>query len=301
MNFTKMHGAGNDYVFVDGTSISADWPELARRVSDRHFGVGSDGLIVAARSDVADIKMRMWNSDGSESEMCGNGLRCFIKFVLDHKILRGQHKVVSVETGAGILSATPHLDKGSVTTASVQMGVPEVNVMQIPADPANAGYNDVTYLQSDVLSLLNSSPENILFDAAIKLPDRNFIVTAVSMGNPHAVAFIDDPVEGIDLDKYGPMMENHPAFPHRVNFHIANIQNSGRIVTRTWERGAGQTLACGTGACAMLVAGRLHGFLDETVVVKMPGGELTVSWTGIGSVTMEGPVEEVFNGVLQAS
>ena len=301
MNFTKMHGAGNDYVFVNGFTESGNWPEISRQISDRHFGVGSDGLILATDSDVADIRMRMWNSDGSESEMCGNGLRCFVKFVLDHKILDGNPSLIRIETGAGILETKPIWNNGLVTTAIVDMGPPELRIQQIPVAIENASPSELSNLNTTIGESFNIDAGNILFDSTIDLPGRSFVVTGVSMGNPHAVAFIDDDVADVDLEYYGPLMENHPVFPNRVNFHIANIIDSTRIVTRTWERGAGQTLACGTGACAMLVSGRLHGLLDEKVTIEVPGGELFATWTGDGSVKLEGPVQKVFEGLWEGN
>ena len=301
MNFTKMHGAGNDYVFVNGFAESGNWPEISRQISDRHFGVGSDGLILATDSDIADIRMRMWNSDGSESEMCGNGLRCFVKFVLDHKILDGNPSLIRIETGAGILETKPIWNNGLVTTAIVDMGPPELRIQQIPVAIENASPSELSNLNTTIGESFNIDAGNILFDSTIDLPGRSFVVTGVSMGNPHAVAFIDDDVADVDLEYYGPLMENHPVFPNRVNFHIANIIDSTRIVTRTWERGAGQTLACGTGACAMLVSGRLHGLLDEKVTIEVPGGELLATWTGDGSVKLEGPVQKVFEGLWEGN
>jgi diaminopimelate epimerase len=296
MQFTKLHGAGNDYILVDGLSQEADWPKVSEAVSDRHFGIGSDGLIVVAPSDQGDVRMRMFNPDGSESEMCGNGIRCFTKFVLERDLVPGHQDGITIETGAGVLSVTPQWENGRVVRATVDMGAPVLRAPDVPVAPSNAGLSDQSAMDAVLLEGLGVAPSDMLFDAPITIDGTTFTVTGVSMGNPHAVAFIDQPVADVDLERLGSLMEHHTAFPRRVNFHIVNVKGRNRITTRTWERGAGQTLACGTGACAMVVSGRLHGQLDDTVTVEVPGGELIITWPGHGSVIMEGPVQEVFSG-----
>ena len=300
MRFSKMHGAGNDYVFIDGRGIEEpDWPSVAARVSDRHFGVGSDGLIVAVPSAVADIRMRMWNADGSESEMCGNGIRCFAKFVLERGAAPSASGALRVETGAGVLTVEPSWDdRGRVVYAKVDMGEPTLRAADVPADSARLGPSDYTRLDRALLAALGVDAEETLFDAAVTGAGERFDITAVATGNPHAVAFIDAPVAQVALDRVGPAVEHHPAFPNRVNFHVANLKGRGRIAMRPWERGAGLTLACATGAAATVVAARLHGFVDDRVTVELPGGEVAVTWRGRGPMLMEGPVQEVFTGEL---
>ncbi|MBM3940058.1 MAG: diaminopimelate epimerase [SAR202 cluster bacterium] len=300
MPFSKLHGAGNDYVLVNGLREEYDWPALSTKVSDRHFGVGSDGLIVVTPSEKADVRMRMFNPDGSESEMCGNGIRCFTKFVLERDLARAGEAGLKVETGAGILTIVPCYENGVITRAKVDMGAPILRAPYVPADQSKAGPSDHARLNKSLVRGLGISPDELIFDAPITVDGTRFVVTAVSMGNPHAVAFLDTPVKDVDLERLGPPMEHHPAFPRRVNFHVANLVDKRRMVTRTWERGAGQTLACGTGACAMVVAARLHGMVESDVTVEVPGGELQITWPGGGPIYMEGPVVEVFTGEVAA-
>ncbi len=300
MRFSKMHGAGNDYVFIDGRGVEErDWASLAARVSDRHFGVGSDGLIVAVASDVADVRMRMWNADGSESEMCGNGIRCFAKFVLERDAAPAASGALRVETGAGVLTVEPGWDDaGRVAYAKVDMGEPTLRASDVPVNAAQLGASDYARLDRALLDALGLRAEETVFDAAVTGAGEQFEVTAVATGNPHAVAFIEAPVAEVALDRIGPAIEHHPAFPNRVNFHVANLKGRGRIAMRPWERGAGLTLACATGAAATVVAARLHGFVDDLVAVELPGGEVRVTWEGRGSMLMEGAVQEVFTGEL---
>ncbi|MCH8974339.1 MAG: diaminopimelate epimerase [Chloroflexi bacterium] len=307
MQFTKLQGAGNDYIFVDGLSQQRDWSELSRRVSDRHFGIGSDGLIVAARSERADIRMRMWNADGSESEMCGNGIRCFAKFVLERGLVAAPDGALSVETGAGLIAVTPSWEGGRITGALVDMGAPVLRAADVPADPGAFGPSDYAKLDGGIIEALGLAPDDLVFDAPLTLtlsPEGRgegtngtaLVGSAVSMGNPHFVALLDGPVAGVALERSGPLVEHHAAFPNRVNFTVANVESRGRIVSRTWERGSGETMACGTGVCATVVAARLHGLVDDLVSVRVPGGELTITWPGHGPVIMEGDAVEVFSG-----
>ena len=296
MQFTKLQGAGNDYIFVDGLSQQRDWSELSRRVSDRHFGIGSDGLIVAARSKSADIRMRMWNADGSESEMCGNGIRCFAKFVLERGLVAAPDGALSVETGAGLISVTPSWEGGRITGALVDMGAPVLRAADVPADPGAFGPSDYAKLDGGIMEALGLAPDDIVFDAALAADGTALVGSAVSMGNPHFVALLDEPVASVALERLGPLVEHYAAFPNRVNFTVANVESRGRIVSRTWERGSGETMACGTGVCATVVAARLHGLVDDLVSVRVPGGELTITWPGHGPVIMEGDAVEVFSG-----
>jgi len=274
MKFTKMHGLGNDYVYVETFSQSepADPPALARAVSDRHFGVGSDGLILIMPSDRADARMRMFNADGSEGEMCGNGVRCVAKYIHDHGLARKDR--VTVETGRGVLTLDLTVADGEARLVRVDMGVPILRAAEIP-------------------TLLPGDPP---IDAPMEVDGRTFAVTAVSMGNPHAVVFVDD-VVNFPLERLGPLFETHPSFPRRVNAHFVQILSRGEVRMRTWERGSGVTLACGTGACAVCVAGVLTGRTDRRVLAHLPGGALDLEWPEpAASVFMTGPATEVFSG-----
>ena len=275
MQFTKMHGAGNDYIYIDARSLERDWPALAVDMSDRHRGVGSDGIILLMPSDSAHLRMQMFNADGSEGEMCGNGIRCFVRYALDRGIVPGDTSPVSVETAAGIMQVTPIWRDHEMTRARVDMGEPRLRAEDIPADAPGL---------------------EVLIDYPLRVNGHDLKITCVSMGNPHAVAFLDEPVDEVRLWELGPLVENHPMFPQRVNFEIANVIDSSRLKARVWERGSGLTMACGTGACAIAVAARLHSYVGDEVIVALPGGELTVTWPGQGEVVMEGPVEEVFDG-----
>jgi len=274
MKFTKMHGLGNDYVYVETFSQPepADPPALARAVSDRHFGVGSDGLILIMPSDRADARMRMFNADGSEGEMCGNGVRCVAKYIHDHGLARKDR--VTVETGRGVLTLDLTVADGEARLVRVDMGAPILRAAEIP-------------------TLLPGDPP---IDAPMEVDGRTFAVTAVSMGNPHAVVFVDD-VVNFPLERLGPLFETHPSFPRRVNAHFVQILSRGEVRMRTWERGSGVTLACGTGACAVCVAGVLTGRTDRRVLAHLPGGALDLEWPEpAASVFMTGPATEVFSG-----
>jgi diaminopimelate epimerase len=281
MKFVKFHGAGNDYIYMDVREPGADghdrdWPEVARRVSDRHFGIGSDGLILLRSSEIADARMQMFNADGSEGLMCGNGIRCLVRFGLDVKALTYCNDAFDIETASGVLNVRPLWSDGQMARASVSMGSPRLTAPEIPVDIAGG--------QGEVL------------DQPLTVAGHELLLSCVSMGNPHAVVFLQDCVEGFPLTEVGPQVERNPMFPEGVNFEIVNVVDRGRIRVRVWERGSGITLACGTGACAAVVASRLHGLVDDEVSVELPGGELTVIWPGQGNVTLEGPVSRVFEG-----
>ena len=296
MHFTKLQGAGNDYIFVDGLREQRDWPEIARRVSDRHFGVGADGLIVVAPSERAPVRMRMYNLDGSEGEMCGNGIRCFAKFVLERGMVPANGGTLDVETGAGVLNIAPHWNGGRVTGARVDMGEPILRASDVPVDASKMGPSDSAALDVALVESLGLRPDELAFDAPVTVSGVTFTLTAVSMGNPHVTAFIDEPVNDVELDRLGPRMEHHEAYPRRINFHLVNYVARDHLVSRTWERGSGLTLACGTGVSSIVVAARLHGLVDDEVRVEVPGGELTITWPGHGPVFMDGDAVEVFSG-----
>ena len=277
MKFTKMEGAGNDYVYIDARAQVQDWPELSRRMSDRHFGVGSDGLILIANSDVADLKMVMFNADGSQGEMCGNGIRCFAKYAIEREIATPSTDGLSVETLAGIRTVRPTYDGERITGAQVAMGAPILEPADVP------------------VSLEQEMPPPVL-GYSFEMDGYYLPLNFVSMGNPHAVTFMEQPVADFPLHTVGPRVEHHRIFPRRVNFEIVNIDGPGKLTARVWERGSGETLACGTGACAIAVAARLSGHCGDEVDITLPGGTLRIHWDGSGEVTMEGPATEVFSG-----
>ncbi|MCS7002908.1 MAG: diaminopimelate epimerase [Dehalococcoidia bacterium] len=276
MRFAKMHGIGNDFALVDARAVAADWPSLAQRMCDRHYGVGADGLILLQESDHADATMRMFNPDGSEAEMCGNGIRCLARFAIEIGAVPADRDTLSVQTGAGTLAVTLHREAGRVRSVTVDMGAPRLHPADIPVDTALASGDRV-------------------MDYPLRVGDHTIRVTAVSMGNPHAVAFVDS-VADYPLAAIGPQVERHPFFPRRVNFEIAHVRDRRHVDARVWERGAGLTLACGTGACATMVAAFLHGLVDDEVEVQLPGGPLTIRWPGNGAVLMRGGADLVFWG-----
>ncbi len=289
MNFTKMHGIGNDYVYVNCFEEKVANPaQLAIMVSDRHFGIGSDGLILVCPSDIADVKMRMFNADGSESQMCGNGIRCIAKFTYDRKLAKGAgvfdvpgkssfEKSLRVETGRGVLTLGLVVnDNDKVEKVCVNMGQPILKPEDIPVR-----------LRGDKI-----------VDEKVEIQGQKLKITCVSMGNPHAVFFCDD-VAGIDLEQVGPVIENYPLFPQRINVHFVKVESKKEITMRTWERGSGITLACGTGACACAVAASLTGRCGREILAHLPGGDLELFWCSQDNcVYMTGPATEVFNGVL---
>ena len=283
MKFTKMHGAGNDYLYIDARDhddFSTDWSQLSRSMSDRHFGVGSDGIILIEDSGIADLKMRMFNADGSESEMCGNGIRCFAKYAIDRGLATPGADGIEVETLAGIRTVVPIYDGDRITGARVAMGEPLLEPGDVPVilDPAS-GY-----------------PKGPVTGYSLAVDSLELSLSFVSMGNPHAITFIDQPVGEFPLHTIGPMVEHHSIFPNRVNFETVNITGPGAMTARVWERGSGETMACGTGACAIAVAARLLGIADGRVDITLPGGTLSIDWDGEGEVYLEGPAEEIFSG-----
>ncbi|MDB5326567.1 MAG: Diaminopimelate epimerase [Phycisphaerales bacterium] len=279
-----MHGIGNDYVYVNGFAETvADPATVAQKVSDRHFGIGSDGLILILPTPEADVRMRMFNADGSESEMCGNGVRCVAKYAYDHGLTK--NNPMRVLTGNGVLSIALDVEAGKVKTATVDMGEPILELEKIPVQQAALGRNAAIKKRG------NHEYELTLEAKGVKTP-----ATFVSMGNPHAVFFVDD-VAAIDLNVAGPAVENYPAFPRRINAHWVQIVSRNEVIMRTWERGSGITLACGTGACAVAVAAILNGLTDRKVLAHLPGGDLTLEWREDGNhVFMTGAATEVFSG-----
>ena len=292
-----MHGAGNDFVVIDARETDRDWGALARDVCDRHFGVGADGIILALPSQTAHLRMRMFNPDGSEAEMCGNGIRCVAKFALERGIAAWPQDVLRIETLAGMITVSP-IGEG-FQRARVGMGPPRLRPAEVPVDPAYrlavvGARESVAQWPRGAGAEFRLPEGELVLDWPVVVPNGNFHVTGVSMGNPHAVAFVDTPVEDLALHEFGPQVEHHPLFPQRVNFEVVNVVDRGRLRARVWERGAGETMACGSGACAIAVAARLHGYTDETVDITLPGGTLRLTWDGQDQVYLEGPVAQVF-------
>jgi diaminopimelate epimerase len=246
-------------------------------MSDRHFGVGGDGIILILDSDQADLKMRMFNSDGSEGEMCGNGIRCFAKYAIEREIVHPSNNGLTVETLAGVRTVVPTYDGGAIKGARVSMGPPILEPADIP-----------------VALEVDAAPP--VLDHPFDIDGTDLPLSFVSMGNPHAVTFIEQPVAEFPLHELGPRVEHHPIFPRRVNFEIVNVGGPGKLTARVWERGSGETMACGTGACAIAVAARLAGHCGDVVDITLPGGVLRIEWDGQGEVFLEGPAVEVFNG-----
>jgi len=274
MQFTKMHGIGNDYVFVDCFRQSLpEAPEtLAPKISDRHFGVGGDGLILILPSDVADARMRIFNADGSEAEMCGNGVRCVAKYVYEHGIAR--KNPLNIETGRGVLTLHLEIKNDTVRTVTVDMGEPILEPPRVPVQLRGQA----------------------IVDHPLTVDDLTMAITCVSMGNPHCVIFVPR-IEGDLVARIGPKLEKHPLFPNRTNVEFVEVLSQSEARMRVWERGSGETLACGTGACAVCVAGVLSRRLDRKVRVHLLGGDLEIEWKDNNHVFMTGPAEEVFTGV----
>jgi len=315
MKFTKVQGAGNDFILVKTSDMQRDWSPVARAICDRHFGVGGDGLLLALPSVVADFQMRIFNPDGSEAEVCGNGLRCLAKYAVDEGLTSTKVQQISVETRSGIRRITLHYEKkfggentkgklkrgeasltqlfplsfegegdkgGEVVRIQVSMGEPEFGAKDIPI-----------VLEPGRGNLLDIKP---ILDYHIIVDGEELFLSFVSMGNPHAVYFGQYPVSNFPLSQLGPKVEQHKMFPQRVNFEVAKIISRQSIEARVWERGVGETLACGSGACAVAVTAQLHGYIDNKVAVKLPGGILEVEWNGVGEVFLSGPVAVVFTG-----
>jgi diaminopimelate epimerase len=276
MKFTKMHGCGNDYVYVDCTkNIIDEIPETAIKVSDRHFGIGSDGLILIKSSDKADFMMDMYNNDGSRGKMCGNGIRCVAKYVYDKGLT--DKKQLKIETLSGIKVLDLTVSNGQVTHVTVDMGKPIMKSSQIPV----------------------ISDKEILIKEPIAVGDKVYEITCVSMGNPHAIVFVEDTTY-LPIETIGPLFDHHEIFPERVNTEFVQIIDRKHIKMRVWERGSGETLACGTGACASVIASIMNGFTDHEVTVTLLGGELSIRYDeSKDTVFMTGPAVTVFDGEIE--
>ena len=278
MEFTKMHGLGNDFIFIDhfqkhDLAETSNYPELARRLCHRQFGVGGDGLIVVLPSEQADAKMRIFNADGSEPEMCGNGIRCFARYVYDQGYVN--NNPLQVETLAGVLNLHLTLEGEEVTGIRVDMGEPILESEQIPVN-------------------VHGNP---VLGAKLEAGGQEFEFTAVSMGNPHCVIFVEG-YDNLDFEHLGPSIERHPLFPKKTNVEFVMVNNNSELTMKVWERGSGPTLACGTGACATAVAAVLNGKTERQVTVHLPGGDLLIEWGEDNRVYMTGPASYVFKGIL---
>ena len=305
MLFTKMHGCGNDYVYVDGSKEQIEQSkksEIAKRVSDRHFGIGSDGLIFINPVEDAsiDFEMEMYNADGSRSEMCGNGIRCVAKYVYDNR-LTNKDKLVIVSAGK---KKYIDLEIGSdnlVSSVKVDMGAPILSAPEVPVAIKSDISADNSSLPSATRKLLSSMPD-IVIDTPVIIDGKEWRITCVSMGNPHAVVFLpeDTDLNSFEIEKIGPRFENNSIFPNRTNTEFVKVDDRGNVHMRVWERGTGETLACGTGCCATTVACILNGLTDNTVAVHVLGGIVTCTWDGNAesSVIMEGPATTVFTGEI---
>lgn len=275
MKFTKMHGLGNDYVCINGFQERISTPEkMAVNLCNRHYGIGADGMLLILPSEIADFKMELYNSDGSSAKMCGNGIRCLGKYVFEHGMTRSHE--LRIETLSGLHSIYLGIISGKVQDVKVDMGVPILNSHSIPI----------------------RSEKDIVFQEPIQVCKKEFLMTGVSMGNPHIVIFVED-LDQLPMKEWGVAFEFHPRFPERINVEFCKVIDDRNIQVRVWERGVGETLACGTGACAAVVAAVLNGFTEQEVCVKLPGGELAVEWNReTEHVFLTGGVEAVFEGEI---
>jgi diaminopimelate epimerase len=280
LTFTKMHGLGNDFVVIDDLDDQIEFePEAVAWLCDRHFGIGGDGLILVrpATAEGAEVFMLYYNADGTTAEMCGNGVRCLAKYAVEHGMTEGE--TLNVQTLGGIRAVEVAVDtEGRMEAATVDMGEPRLAAESIP-------------------TTLGATEAEAVVSAELRTLHGTFQVTCVNMGNPHAVIWVDD-VDEAPVATVGPAIETNPAFPDKTNVEFAQVTDDGAIRLRVWERGVGETLACGTGACAALVAASLAGLVDRDAVIDLPGGELVVRWAEDGHVYMTGPAEEVFTGVI---
>lgn len=270
-----MQGTGNDFLLVESSADEQqDWSPLSMAMCERHFGVGADGLIVVLPSERADVRMRLFNADGSEAEVSGNGIRCLVKYAVERGLAKPAGGRVKIEAMSGLLEAEAIMEGGRVAAVRLSMGPPQFAPQDVPVVAAMGP----------------------VVDFPVDVDGQRIVVTCLSMGNPHAVHFVAGAVEDYPLEANGSKVEHHPAFPERVNFGVARVSSADRMEVRVWERGVGETLACGSGSCAAVVAARLHGWVGNGVSVQQPGGELTVEWDGKAEVYLSGPAEFVFEG-----
>ena len=279
IEFAKLHGCGNDYIAIDGRSFDRDWAALTAEMSRLAFGVGSDGIVLLQDSDVAQVRMRVYNPDGSEAEMSGNGIRLFAKFVLDRGIVEVTEGGMMVETLGGVRTVWPEMVDGRMVSARVAMGPATYVAAEVPVDTSNLGGKEVVVAET------------------LEIGGAELAITCLAIGNPHAVAIMDEPVEDFPLAEIGPYVENHPIFPQRINFEIVNVYARDKIRARIFERGAGETMSSGTGSTASAFACRKLGLVDDAVDVVVDGGVLRISWDENDEAFLEGPAVEVFTGV----
>ena len=282
MNFTKMQGAGNDFVIVETSDMKRNWSPLAIAMCDRHFGIGADGLILIMPSDKADFQMRIFDADGSEAEACGNGIMCLAKHVFDKGLISPETDGIQVETIAGIREIKLDRKDGKIIKIQAGMGKPEFGAGDVPV-AIEEGKSGIVYIKS-------------MIGYPVSVDGKDLLLNCVSMGNPHAIYFSAQPVSNFPLSQIGSKVEYLTIFPNRVNFEVARVLSRQQIEVRVWERGVGETLACGSGACAVAVAAQLYGYTGRAVDIKLPGGILPVEWDGSGEVLLSGPAEEVFHG-----
>jgi diaminopimelate epimerase len=282
MDFTKMQGTGNDFIIVDGRGMQRDWPKLAVAMCDRHLGIGADSLIILLNSDRAEFGMRIFDTDGSEAETCGNGIRCLVRYVLEKGLASPATGEMTIETVAAVNRIRPERKHGKIVRFRVNMGQPRFSADEIPVILRDREGRGV-----DI---------NKLLVYKINVKGVDLTLHLVSMGNPHAVHFCNSPVADFPLGRVGPPVENLPAFPNRVNFEIAHVLNQKQVEARVWERGVGETRACGSGACAIAVVSKSLGFTGPRVDIRLPGGTLIAEWNGSGDVVLGGPADVVFEG-----
>lgn len=282
MYFTKLQSVGNDFVLIETADLTFNWGGLSKAMCDRKFGIGADGLLLLIPSLKADYGMRMYNPDGSEAEACGNGLRCLIKYCADVKLHDSAINKLKIDTIAGLRKANFERINGKAVTIQAGMGFPELDTVKIPVSA-----------DKDQGRLVDS---RLTAEYPLTVAGNELLLSFVSMGNPHAVYFQDRQVNEFSLERIGPLVEKHSIFPRRVNFEVARVVNRRQIDVRVWERGAGETLGCGTGACAVAVASKLLGYTDDKVDIVLPGGKLVVDWSGDGEVLLSGVAEIVFTG-----
>lgn len=282
MKFTKLQGTGNDFVLVESGDEQRDWSKLAMVMCERHFGIGSDGLLLLQPSRQADFRMRMFDPDGSEAEACGNGIRCLARYAYDNNLIHTGADQITVETIAGVRQLKLNREDNQLISIKAGMGKPAFKAEEIPVKIEH-GREQIVYIKN-------------MMSYPAKVAGMELLLNLVSMGNPHAVYFQESPVADFPLSQIGPKVEHLDIFPRRTNFEVARVRSRTEVEVRTWERGAGETLACGSGACAVAVAARLHGYVGHKVNIKLLGGTLQLEWDGAGEVLMTGPAETVFHG-----
>ncbi len=275
MRFAKIHGTGNDFLLIESHGEERDWEAISRAMCERHFGVGADGVMLVMPSSRADVRMRLFNADGSEAEVSGNGVRCLVKYAVERGLAKPESGRVTVEAVHDVLTAEVFEEGSRVTGVRLSMGPPRFAPGEVPV---------LTEMDPPILNF------------PLKVDGQTILVNCLSMGNPHAVLITDQPVEDYPLERIGPKVENHPAFPQRVNFGVARVESKARMDVRVWERGVGETLACGSGCCAAMVMASLHELVGNRVDITQPGGLLTLEWDGRGDVFLTGPAKFVFEG-----